>query len=99
MTRLGKIVDAHLSQTFSYSFEGNFDSEQLRLLETKCRAIDNVSTCKVKYKLESGKGEIIVRVMSIKEKKDSNESFSPIDMKRELLDFGATPLEFIKLID
>ncbi len=87
------------SQTYSYSFEATFDTEDLQLLEQTCRSIEYVSACKVKYKIESGKGEIIVRAMSQKEKKEATESFSPIDLKRLLIDSGATPLEFIKLND
>jgi hypothetical protein len=53
----------------------------------------------VKFKEDSHKGEVIVKAMSAKEKNEATESFSPIDLKRLLIQSGATPLEFIKLTD
>ncbi|MFT5860083.1 MAG: hypothetical protein ACI865_002191 [Flavobacteriaceae bacterium] len=87
------------AQTFSYSFEGNFDTESLLQLEQDCLSLKYVSSCKVKFKEDSHKGEVIVKAMSAKEKNEATESFSPIDLKRLLIQSGATPLEFIKLTD
>jgi len=97
------------SQAYSYSFEARFDSDDILALETSCRSIrnvsecfgmfQNVSECKVKYKYENGKGEIMLRPQSIKERKEVSESFSPVDVKQVLIDHGATHLEFIQLND
>ena len=87
------------SQAYSYSFEARFDSDDILALETSCRSIRNVSECKVKYKYENGKGEIMLRPQSIKERKEVSESFSPVDVKQVLIDHGATHLEFIQLND
>jgi hypothetical protein len=87
------------SQNYSYSFEGSLSSDELHSLQVKCDAIPFVSTCKIQYKIEAGRGEVKFRVLSAKERPDKSEQFSPIDMKRVLIEAKVQPLDFIQLYD
>jgi hypothetical protein len=87
------------SQSYSYSFEGVLDSEELSSLQEKCQGIPYVETCKVQYKVEKGGGEIKFRVTSAEDRPEASEQFSPIDMKRVLIEAKLMPLDFIQLYD
>lgn len=83
------------SQTYSYGFNGAIDSEQRTRLENSCTALPDVKSCKIRYKEADYKGELIIVISPIvKEGEEGRESFSPIDVKRILLDQGLQPLEF-----
>ncbi len=87
------------AQSYSYSFEGNLTPDQLTELESKCRAIPHLSACKIKYKPEANKGEIIVRTDTSEERREKSELFSPLDVKSLLMQNGLIPLDFTLLND
>ncbi|MDG1333388.1 MAG: hypothetical protein P8P74_13715 [Crocinitomicaceae bacterium] len=87
------------AQSYSYSFEGNLTSDQLIELESECKRIPHLEACKVKYKPESNRGELIFRTDSREDRSEKSESFTPIDVKSLLLNNGLTPLDFAPLND
>lgn len=77
-------------QTYNYTFEGSLDNEQLRMIEEKCLKLPQVTECKVKYKPESKKGEILIYI----DQTESDEGvlqFSPIDVKNLLITLDLIP--------
>jgi hypothetical protein len=93
-------LGTHLfAQSYSYSFEGYLTPNQLIELESDCKKILHLEACKVKYKPESNKGEIIFRTDSPEERSEKSETFTPIDVKSLLLNSGLTPLDFTLLND
>lgn len=85
------------SQDYSYSFNGKIDSDQINLIEQRCSELPEVTSAKLKYKLESEKGEIIIHVEPIKAFGEARQEFSAADFKKILQSFGLTPLDFIEL--
>lgn len=93
-------LGSHLSaQSYTYSFEGSLTPDQLIALEADCMKIAHLRSCKIKYKEEANRGELIFRTYSPEDRKEKSESFSPIDVKSLLLNNGLTPLEFTLLND
>lgn len=86
------------SQDYSYSFSGDFSSEQIELLESKVSKVNHVTAAKVKYKSDRNAGEILITVEPVtKESQERDDVFSPADVKSILLDLGLNPISFRSL--
>ena len=87
------------SQTFSYTFKGGLNASVIEQIEKDCTKINSVSVTKLKYKEDSERGEIII-VLKDNQKSlrpEADNQFSPIDIKRIILDNNLSPLTFRKI--
>lgn len=86
------------SQTYSYAFEGQLNTEQMNALELKCNEHPTIESSKVYYKEDYQKGEIIIRVAN-RGSIETEEQFNPVTIKSLLLEYQLTPQQYRKLND
>lgn len=87
------------SQTFTYTFIGDLNASKILQIEKDCTKINSVSVTKLKYKEDSGKGELII-VLKENQKSlrpEADNQFSPIEIKRIMIDYSLSPLSFRKI--
>ena len=87
------------SQTFTYTFSGGLNASKIEQIEKECAKINSVSIAKLKYKEDSEKGELII-VLKENQKSlrpEADNQFSPIDIKRIMIDNSLSPLSFRKI--
>lgn len=85
------------SQNYAYSFSGTLSSEQITQIEERCAAQPEVTSAKLKYKLNSQKGEIILFVEPNNSAGEGSVGFSAADIKQVLQSFGLSPIDFVEL--
>lgn len=92
------IASAGYAQDYAYTFKGNTSPAELTRLEESISTLDNVRWVKIKYKEDQQAGEILIAVEP-KEVKGDNESqdLSTADLKKMVLDFGLSPINFRSL--
>ena len=83
------------AQSYSYGFEGEVNDNQVDRLLTDIENIEGVIEVKIRYKSESNRGEILLYT----KEPDINaeDEFSPIHVKRILLNYKLSPLEFVQI--
>lgn len=80
---------------YRYTFNGELLPELKTELEGKILKLEFVSEAKIKYKPDSQKGEIILKVSDyIKSSEGDNRGFSVVELKKLILSYNITPLEF-----
>ena len=85
------------SQNYAYSFSGALTTEQIAQIENRCSEQPEVTYAKLKYKLDSQKGEVILFVEPNISAGERNVGFSAADIKQVLQSFGLTPIDFVEL--
>lgn len=88
-------------QTFSYSFEGSLSAELISEIEKTCSNLPQVSSTKIRYKEDSKRGEIIIKLddSAAKSRTELGDQFSPVSLKELLLQLKLSPLDFRKIND
>ncbi len=84
------------AQDYIYSFEGNTDAQLIEEFESSLNAIKGVKECKVKMKEDTGKGEIFIYLNKDISPTDNELQFTPIDVKKLILEYKLTPIQFIE---
>lgn len=87
-------------QSASYGFTGKISLEERESLEIRAGKIPGILSIKCKYKEDSERGELIIELHEVDKNKRAEEDlpqFSPVDLKRLLLEFNLTPVDFILL--
>lgn len=87
------------SQSFSYSFSGKLNSSKIEKIKKKCTAISSISKAKFKYKEDSERGELII-ILDKNQKAlrpEADNQFSPIEIKKLMIDNKLSPLSFRKI--
>ena len=82
------------SQDYSYSFKGNLTADKESSLVTKISSAEGVEYCKVRYKPDSEKGEIILTIEKKEIRSEDQEVFSPAAIKAILLEHQLEPIDF-----
>jgi hypothetical protein len=84
---------------YSYSFSGKMDISQISNYEKECLKFNQVLSVKIKYKVDSQKGEVIIITKEIPKDKSRQgmELFTPTDIKNFLISKGLTPMTFKEL--
>ena len=72
-------------------------TEQIAQIENRCSEQPEVTSAKLKYKLDSQKGEVILFVEPNISAGERNVGFSAADIKQVLQSFGLTPIDFVEL--
>lgn len=103
---MGKILLVHLcilfsslsyAQDYTYSFEGELTmNDQHRIIE-ECQKVAHVDIVKLKYKEDSKRGELIIWTRPALIIGEVESSFSPADIKSQLVNMGLAPLSFTNL--
>lgn len=80
------------SQTYSYPFKGEADTELQQKLEREGAQIKHVEWAKCRYKADSKGGELIIKVEpGTPQNNEIRDEFSPIEVKRLLIDNHLEP--------
>ncbi|HIP35745.1 MAG TPA: hypothetical protein EYG85_02710 [Crocinitomix sp.] len=84
------------SKTYSYSFEGVIELNEITNFEKECAKIKFIKKVKIKYKPDSQKGEIIIITEDFPkgQRQEGKDSFQPTEVKKFILSKGLTPLNF-----
>jgi len=85
---------AGFSQSYSYSFSGDLDQEQLLTLEKEVSELKFSEKVKVNYKPEQHLGEILFIQIIRSSSGDNSSTESPTSIKRILINSGLNPLSF-----
>lgn len=85
------------SQNFAYSFNGILSESQQNELIAKILTLPEVSSCKLKYKSDSQKGEFLISVTESTERTENISGFSPVFVKELFVSQNIEPLEFRQL--
>lgn len=85
------------SQNFAYSFSGLLTNEQQNELVKDVLDIPTVSTCELRYKSDSNRGEILFYVLESTTRSDSPTEFSPSTIKSLFINKELEPLDFRKI--
>lgn len=85
------------SQNYAYSFSGSLTPEQIVQIEERCSEKPEVTSAKLKYKLDSQKGELILFVEPNNSANEGNVGFSAAHIKQVLQSFGLAPIDFVEL--
>ena len=88
-------------QTFVFTFTGNLDVEKIQNLEQQCSKSESVSKAKFKYKEDSERGELIIILEEKQEslRPEADNQFSPIEIKKIMIDNNLSLLSFRKTSD
>ena len=81
-------------QSHYYSFQGELNEAAKSELESRIQSLEFVQEAKIRFKEEKQAGEIVFTLIA-ETKKSENESFSPIEMKQLIQEFGLTPLNYV----
>jgi hypothetical protein len=84
-------------QDYSYSFKGELDPVKREQLESSIDTLEGVDWAKIRYKEEAEKGEILFKIEVTKTEKESQTGFSPIVIKKLIIDNGLEPMDLIEL--
>ena len=87
------------SQTFVYSFSGKLNPSKILNLEKQCENIVSIEKAKFKYKEDSERGELILILKENQKslRAEADDQFSPIDIKKIMLDNNLSPISFRKI--
>ena len=85
------------SQNYAYSFSGSLTTEQISQIEKRFSEQPEVTSAKLKYKLNSQKGEVILFVKPSNSVGEGSVGFSAADIKKVLQSFGLSPIDFVEL--
>jgi hypothetical protein len=87
------------STVYSYSFSGNI--EHINSFEKQLLSIDGVESCKIRFKEEQNKGELIFQLKEYKPTYDENgervDSMPLVLIQQLLFKEKLTPIELIEL--
>lgn len=93
------VSNVYSQQYFSYSFSGSYHDYEL--LETKILTIDDIQSCKIRFKEEQNAGEILFELKTYVveyDEKGSLKNPSPlIQLKDLLFNEGLEPMELIEI--
>lgn len=84
------------SQNYAYSFNGQLSIATQDSLTRQISELNSVSTCTLKYKPDSQKGEFLIYV-DVTENKSKEIEFSPAEIKALFIEFQLEPLDFRKI--
>jgi hypothetical protein len=82
------------SQDYSYSFKGKLTPEKETVLLERIGSTEGVEYCKLRYKQDSERGEIILSPEKKEVRSEDQEVFSPTDIKTILVELELEPIEF-----
>lgn len=85
------------SQNFAYSFQGNLSIENQNQIIKQVLEVSGISSCELKYKTDSQKGELLFYAKENEIRSESPEEFSPILIKNILIQNQLSPLEFRRI--
>ena len=85
------------SQNFAYSFSGTMTVEQQNELVKNILEIPTISTCELRYKSDSNRGEILFYIFEPTVRSDSSTEFSPSTVKSLFISKELEPLDFRKI--
>ena len=87
------------SQTFVYSFSGELNPSKILNLEKQCENIVSIEKAKFKYKEDSERGELILILKENQKslRAEADNQFSPIDIKKIMIDNNLSPISFRKI--
>jgi len=71
----------YFSQNFIYSFNGVLSEQEQSKMIAKILELPDVSSCKIKYKSDSQKGEFLISVIESIERSENTSEFSPALIK------------------
>lgn len=83
------------AQDYIYSFQGSLDAEQVSQFEKSILAVEGIKECKINLKSEI-KGELFLFLETAKNQKENELEFSAATIKKVLLQYNLTPIEFIE---
>lgn len=90
-------INFFFSQNFAYSFAGDITLEQQKDLIEEVLKIPTVSTCEMRYKSDSKRGEILFFVDDTISRSESSIEFSPAQVKSIFISNNIEPLDFRKI--
>lgn len=82
------------SQDYSYSFSGKLTEEQQQTIISQILESPGVESCKMKYKTDSERGEILIDVTDQTLRSEDQSLFSPSSVKSILIGSDLQPLDF-----
>ncbi len=82
------------SQDYSYSFQGKLSPENESFLLDKVGSVEGVEYCKLRYKSDSERGEIILSTVKKEVSSEDQEVFNPAAIKAILVELELEPIEF-----
>jgi len=85
-----------VAQDYIYYFEGTLNQQEISSIETELASIIGVASAKVKMKDETNHGEIFIALLPRPERSEKETLFSPVDVKKLLLNHQLTPIQFIE---
>jgi hypothetical protein len=81
-------------QDYSYSFNGIISPEKESTLISSIGSLEGVDYCKLRYKPDSHRGEIILILDKKEVRSEDDTVFSPASVKAILLENQLEPLDF-----
>lgn len=84
------------AQNFSYSFEGDLDSNSVVILAEELSRLEGIETVKARFKVEKSAGEFLIYSTNFRDKTNPYP-FSPSKFKAILEENNLTPLNFIEI--
>lgn len=85
------------SQNFAYSFQGSLSIEDQNRITKEVLDVRGISTCEMKYKNDSQRGELLFYVKEEEIRSESPEEFSPVQIKEILIQFQLSPIDFRRI--
>lgn len=85
-----------VAQDYIYYFEGNLNHQEISTIESELANIVGIASAKVKMKEETNHGEIFIALLPRPERSEKVTLFSPVDVKKLLLNHQLTPIQFIE---
>lgn len=82
------------AQNFAYSFKGSMTQERQEQLIKNISSIPLVSNCKIKFKSDSNRGDVLIYVTETINRSESDIEFSPVQIKSILIEEGLEPMDF-----
>jgi hypothetical protein len=86
--------DRPVKKIHYYTFSGAAGQEQTEALQQELAKLEFVTEAKIEYKAEKNAGQIRVLTAEPAPKQENDPQFSPIGMKRVLINLGFTPAEY-----
>jgi hypothetical protein len=83
-----------LAQDYSYSFSGKISEEQQQKIIASIENTPGVESCKMKYKNDSERGELLIEEKEVTERSEDQSLFSPTTIKSILIESNLQPLDF-----
>lgn len=83
-------------QSYSYSFNGELDIEDINAIEKECAQLTEVKWAKCRYKSDRMAGELLIEIkpVEMEDHREDKSQFSPIEVKMLLIARNLEPLDF-----